>query len=137
MKRTGLQYIAGWTLVLLMAGCAATRHGWTQSSFEGFVVPVPSRPGALRLQIERDYDPGVDAYVAEHGTPDYLYVIDRRTLKLIYLQPDRVVTFKRPFSSSTGTATETDGLPAALIARLNALHPAIHSLSTSGAEVLP
>lgn len=137
MKRTGIQRISCWLAVLLLTGCAATRHGWTQSAFEGFVVPVQSRPGMMRLQIERDFDPGVEAYVSKHGEPDYLYVIDRRTLKLIYMQPDRVVTFKRPFLSGTGSAAETNGLPGDLIARLNDLHPALHSLSNAAPEESP
>ena len=107
-------------LLLMLTGCAATRHGGTTEYFEGFLVPVSSRPGAMRLQAEMDYDSTVRDFVSGKGKPDYIFVINRNQVKLVYMQPKEVATFTRSFSCVSKVSVTT-GLTADITARLEGL----------------
>lgn len=113
-------------LVLALAGCAAHRHGGSQIDFEGFVVPVDSRPGAIRLQVEMDYDSTINGFVLGKGKPDYIFVVDRNTVKLIYTKSNEVATFVRSFSPISKVCVEA-GMTPDITARLSALDKAAFS----------
>ena len=105
----------------LVVGCAAQRHGWTQSDFNGYVVPVASRPGGLRLQIERDYDATIEEYVSGRGEPDYIYVVDHKNVKLVYMDSKQVAVFRRGFGQVDSKVSIEEGLSADVAARLRQL----------------
>ncbi len=99
-------------LLLILTGCAAGRHGATTVDFKGYLVPVDSRPGTIRLQIEQDYDSTIDAFVSGKGKPDYIFVVTGRQVKLIYLETREVATFTRPFMSCISkVSVETELTP--------------------------
>ncbi len=117
-------FLSLFLLTSVLAGCAAGRHGATTSDFEGFVVPVDSRPGAMRLQSEMDYDSTVRGFVAGKGKPDYIFVVDSRTVKLIYMHPNEVAIFRRPFASPQSKVSVETNLTPDITARLEALDKA-------------
>ncbi len=100
-------------------GCSAVRHGWTQANFEGFVVPITTKPGAFRLKIEADYDPTIQTYLQKNGYPDYIYVIDRNTVSLIYELKSQVVTFQRHFTSTGSKVSIQNNIPIHIKSQLN------------------
>ena len=105
-------------LIPILAGCAGFRHGSTLANFQGIVVPVASKPGASRLQTEMDYDRTVQTYVSAQGQPDYIYVIDTRTVLLIYKKEGRVARFERPWHSPMSKVSVNEGIPPDLLERM-------------------
>jgi hypothetical protein len=100
-------------------GCSGWRHGATLAQYEGLLLSAaPSSAGAERLRIEMAYDPTLRAFVAQHGRPDYIYVADRFSVQLTYLDADRVVLFQRAAISAKSHFTVTPGIPAGLLNRL-------------------
>lgn len=65
----------------------------------------------MRLQSEMDYDSTVRGFVAGKGNPDYIFVIDRNTVKLIYIKSHEVATFTRAFSCISKVSVETNLTP--------------------------
>ena len=97
-------------------GCTAWRIGSTLQEYQGQVLRVRDQgPGAPRLATESDYDPALRHFLQQNGSPDYLYVVDRYTLQVVYLSDDRVVLFQRPLFSPKSSATVTDGIPDGLM----------------------
>ncbi len=95
---------------LTVAGCAAWREGWTLHEYQGQLRSVKNGgAGAVRLQIESDYDPTVRDFVQQNGEPDYIYVVDDYTLKLIYVESERLVQFERRWYNHVSQATVTVG----------------------------
>jgi hypothetical protein len=117
---TEMRFLLWICALSLLSGCAAQRHGSTTYKFSGYVIPVSSRPGSMRLQMERDYDSTVEGFVAGNGDPDYIYVVDRKNLKLIYMASNEVAVFKRVFSSVSKVAVE-EGISSDITARLQQL----------------
>lgn len=94
------QQRAGWTL------------GWKLEEYSGQVLRVRENgPGSARLEVEREYDPTLRHFLETSGYPDYIYVIDRYTLQIVYIDDDRVVLFQRPTLNPKSQATVTDGIP--------------------------
>jgi S1-C subfamily serine protease len=84
------------TVALTLVSCSGWRHGYTVNQFQGQILRVKGGgPGAERLRIERDYDASVRNFVVQYGEPDYLFVGDRFSLNLIYLDANRVAAFRR------------------------------------------
>jgi S1-C subfamily serine protease len=106
-------------LVLALVGCAGWTHGYTTLQFQGQVLRVPAGgPGAARLRIESDYDTTVRNFVVQYGEPDYLFLPDRFTLYLIYLDTNRVAAFTRStFNSHSRLSLEE--VPPAMIQYLS------------------
>jgi hypothetical protein len=86
--------------------------GWTLPEYAGQVLRVRENgPGAARLEPEKQYDPTLRHYVETSGEPDYIYVVDRYMLQLIYVDDDRIVLFERPTLNPKSQATVTEGIP--------------------------
>ncbi len=90
---------------------SAFTHGLTLAEYRGRVVPVVAGPGANRLSVERQYDPTIDKFVAEHGLPDFLYVASSEAVQLFYLEADFVASFQRTASQPASTVEVTNGIP--------------------------
>jgi hypothetical protein len=101
----------------LIVGCTSQlRAGWTIGStlveYQGQVLRVrDDGPGAGRLKTETAYDPVVRHYVEQTGEPDYLLVVDRYQVQLMYIEDDEIVLFQRSVWSPNSQATVTDGIP--------------------------
>lgn len=101
-------------VVLLLPGCAGFNHASTLANFQGYVVPTASKPGTCRLETEMAYDRTLKTYVEVYGRPEFIYVIDRHTVLLLYRKADKTVTFARSWSPES-RVTEKKGLPADLL----------------------
>jgi len=103
--------------LLLAVGCTAQqRAGWTIGStlaeYQGQVLRVrDGGSGAERLKTEVAYDPTVRHYVEQAGQPDYLLVVDRYQVQLMYIEDDQIVLFQRSIWNPKSQATVTDGIP--------------------------
>lgn len=95
-------------------------HGYTTNRYMGQWLKVSkdgskTLPGNIRLKMEREFDPALDTIVASKGTPDYIHVIDRKSLELIYMNENKIYQYKRPTLSvyskliKTYEATEAVG----------------------------
>ena len=87
--------------LLQIAGCASFQHGYTTRRYQGQWLKVAKvgtnpLPGNKRLEMERDFDSALDIFVESKGLPDYIYVIDIKSMELAYLKDDKIYSFKRP-----------------------------------------
>ena len=103
----------------LVLGCSQQRAGLlvggTLIEYQGQVLRVrDDGPGARRLGMESQYDPTLRHFVQQNGDPDYIYVIDRLSLQLMYIEDDRIILFQRPVLNPKSQATVTDGIPGPL-----------------------
>ena len=90
-------------------------HGSTLSKYAGkwWIVAEGDREsvsGYKRLNIEMAYDPTIAEHVKAEGMPNFIHVVDRYNLKLIYLNQNKVYWFKRPLLNSISTLQETYNL---------------------------
>ena len=112
--------VPGVLALALVIGCTAQqRAGWTIGStldeYQGQVLRVrDGGSGAERLKTEAAYAPTVRHYVEQPGQPDYLLVVDRYQLQLMYIEDDQIVLFQRTVWNPKSQATVTDGIPDAL-----------------------
>jgi hypothetical protein len=94
-------------LVAGLVGCTGFvrgfRHGATRSEREGRMLRADSPAGSRALEIEAAYDRGIRTYVEDKGAPDYVAVISRDLVTLIYVERDEVAAFQRPPRSSRST----------------------------------
>lgn len=136
---TSLVFYIACATTLTLAGCAAWREGYTLHEYQGQLRSVKNGgAGAERLQMESDFDPTVRDFVQQNGPPDYIYVGDRRTLQLIYVESQRVVLFERPWWNHVSQATVTVGPDALEIVYHQANQEALHAQSnTAPAEAVP
>ncbi len=74
------------------------------------MLPASVGPGAERLAIESAYDKRVREYVEDHGVPDYIYVVNRQTVHLLYLREDTIASFTRGFMPDSDVAVRS-GIP--------------------------
>jgi len=101
----------------VVVGCTSQqRAGWTIGStlaeYQGQVLRVrDGGSGAERLKTEVAYDPTVRHYVEQAGQPDYLLVVDRYQVQLMYIEDDQIVLFQRSIWNPKSQATVTDGIP--------------------------
>ena len=87
--------------VFLFSACASYQHGYTMRRYQGQWLkiakdPTTPLPGDTRLKLERDFDDALDVFVASKGLPDYIHVIDLKSIELVYLSENKVYRFKRP-----------------------------------------
>ena len=103
--------------LLLAVSCPSQqRAGWTIGStlaeYQGQVLRVrDGGSGAERLKTEVAYDPTVRHYVEQTGQPDYLLIVDRYQVQLMYIDDDQIVLFQRGTLNPKSQATVTDGIP--------------------------
>lgn len=87
-------------LCLSFAGCKTVgpmiEHGWNQAKYEGQVLSAKEGRGAERLRVERDFDATIDAWVEQHGVPDYIELHAGDIVEFCYIDQDRVIEFSRP-----------------------------------------
>jgi hypothetical protein len=92
------------TLLLLLfvsISCSGFQHGFTTADYEGHWWPVvaddPREPsGFKRLELETAFDPTLTEFVAAHGRPDFIHVIDVNHVELLYFQENAIYHFARP-----------------------------------------
>jgi hypothetical protein len=99
-------------LIFQFIGCASYMHGYTTSRYQGQWLKVSkddssSIPGNIRLEMEREFDPALDVIVASKGLPDYIHVIDRKTLELVYMNENRIYQYERPTLSVNSMLVKT------------------------------
>jgi hypothetical protein len=87
--------------LLQIIGCASYMHGYTTGRYQGQWLKVAKErerplPGNERLKLETDFDPSLEVFVAATGVPDYIHVIDRKSVELVYLKQNKIYRFKRP-----------------------------------------
>jgi hypothetical protein len=100
-----------------LLGCT-TWHGATLPGYEGLVLGVQSGKGAESLRMEAGFDPTLEAWITEHGDPDYIHVVSGSVVELCYIAQDELVTFTRGWSSSS-SAVATTPIPSRLSDRFN------------------
>lgn len=94
----------------LLTACSSFMHGYTAVQYQNRMLAAGVGAGAKRLELEREHDAVLRGYVEDHGSPDYLYVVDGSEVHLIYLGADTVATFTRQWTSN-GTATLQRPIP--------------------------
>jgi len=87
-------------------------HGYTTSRYQRQWLKVSkdesSRlPGNARLEMEREFDPALDIIVASKGIPDYIHVIDRKSLELVYMNENRIYQYERSTLSVNSRLVKT------------------------------
>jgi len=82
-------------LVAVFAGCAATRHGWSLSSYQRQLLRIASPGGATALEIESDVDPTLRNDVSDKGLPDYIFVESDDEVYRVYVERDEIAIFYR------------------------------------------
>lgn len=115
--------LLGALALVLVFGCAGWHHGTSLDEYQGQVLRIrDGGSGAERLKTEAAYDPSIKHYVEQTGQPDYLLVVDRYQLQLMYIEDDQIVVFQRTTWNPKSQATVTDGIPdplASLFTRLD------------------
>jgi hypothetical protein len=94
--------------LLLIVGCAATAVRRTPDTRYLGIMLDTRKLGASALERVRNEDPAVQAYVEQHGQPDFLVMPTPQDVELIYYLPSVLVQFHRPSPgapSVTGTLT--------------------------------
>jgi len=89
----------------LASGCQTVEHGYTTADFAERPLAISSEEGARRLALESKVDASVREFVARHGQPDTLYVVDRQTVYLFYATKDLVGVFQREFVARSEVQT--------------------------------
>jgi hypothetical protein len=111
------------TLVVLLSvaalGCAAIEHSYTANEFAGKPLSPKSSQGSARFQSELQHDQTLARYVAEHGRPDYFYLVDRQKLYFFYIEGDRAAMFERVVLEPS-QVTELGRIPGSLLKMLPA-----------------
>ena len=82
-------------LLWLALGCAAIDHGYKAQQYAGVPLQPTQGRGAERFPAELAMDETLARYVAEHGRPDYFYIVDRQKLYFFYVQSDSAAMFER------------------------------------------
>jgi hypothetical protein len=112
--RTGAGRIACACLLALALGCASFEHGYKAQQYAGVpLVPTKGR-GAERWPAELQQDETLASYVAQHGRPDYFYIVDRQKLYLFYTGSDEAAMFERVLMEPS-QVTELGRIPSSLL----------------------
>jgi hypothetical protein len=90
---------------VLAAGCQSVEHGYTTADYAERPLAISSEEGARRLAMESDVDASVREFVVRFGQPDFLYVVDRRSVYLFYATRDLVGVFLREFVARSEVQT--------------------------------
>jgi hypothetical protein len=106
--------LLGLLLIGLALGCAAVEHGYQAQQYAGEPLSPKSGRGAQRFQAELQLDATIAAYVAEHGRPDYFYIVDRQKLYFFYTKTDSAAMFERILIEGS-EVTELGRIPGSLL----------------------
>ncbi|MGH0029231.1 MAG: hypothetical protein ACQGVC_05540 [Myxococcota bacterium] len=100
-----------------LLGCATIEHSMSVSDVAGRTLPVRGAEGAERLRSEIEVDETIRDYVARHGKPDYLHVVDHMSLYFFYVKEDMAVKFERDLIPPS-TARRLGRIPGSLMGML-------------------
>jgi len=107
-------------LLLLLASisCSGFQHGYSAADYAGHWWPVitddPRDPsGFRRLELETAFDSTLTEFVAAHGSPDFIHVIDMDSVELLYFREDAIYFFTRATLSSESSLQQTSPISAA------------------------
>lgn len=105
-------------IVATITGCAGFNHGYTTLEYAKRCISLQTEPGKKRLEIEMAFDLTVRGFVEDHGTPDFLYVVDNSTLHVFYVGQDFAATFSRPTMNAYSKVTKFEPIELSLLALL-------------------
>ena len=103
----------------LAIGCAAVEHGYKAQQYAGVPLAPTKGRGGERWKAELQLDETLAGYVAEHGRPDYFYIVDRQKLYLFYTGTDKAAMFERILMEPSHV-TELGRIPGSLLKLLPA-----------------
>lgn len=106
-------------IVSIIVGCTAFEHGFTYNEVKNRLLITESGIGQKRLNIEKEYDKTIKAFVAGAGTPDYIYVKSQFHVQLIYLEQNYVADFKRSIIDLASEVTKTEGISSELMEKID------------------
>jgi hypothetical protein len=117
--RRNLRSFAWWRAgcalwITLALGCAAVHHAMEVGEYAGQPLSPSSGRGAQRFASELQIDKTLAAYVAEHGRPDYYYIVDRQKLYFFYVDTDAAAMFERILIEGS-QVTELGRIPGSLL----------------------
>lgn len=117
-------------VLALLAGCETTGSGGSARlrapgpTDAPLVAPVDSRVGQLAYQKLLAEDRMVRDFIRSKGEPDYVLIIDRRRVKLIYWKQDYIVYFGNTwFQNETGRIYHEPHIPENIRDQIVALDP--------------
>ncbi len=114
---TALLRIACACGLALALGCASVEHGYNAQQYAGVPLAPTKGRGAERFRAELEHDETLASYVAEHGRPDYFYIIDRQKLYFFYTATDQAAMFERILMEPS-QVTELGRIPGSLLKML-------------------
>jgi hypothetical protein len=100
--------------VALAFGCAQFEHGYKAQQYAGVPLAPTKGRGAERWPAELQQDETLASYVAEHGRPDFFYIVDRQKLYLFYTGTDQAAMFERVLMEPSHV-TELGRIPGSLL----------------------
>jgi len=103
----------------LALGCAAIDHGYKAQQYAGVPLSPTKGRGAERWPDEVKLDETLASYVAEHGQPDFFYIVDRQKLYVFYTGTDQAAMFERVLMEPS-QMTELGRIPGSLLKMLPA-----------------
>jgi hypothetical protein len=103
-------------LGLCAAACTGARST-PASRYQGILLNARDL-GAGEVTREAGNDPTIKAYVAQHGSPDFVLVGGPRDVELVYAQRAVLAYFHRGDPGAPSTVSEVTPLPSALLQML-------------------
>ena len=103
----------------LALGCASVDHGYKAQQYAGVPLAPTKGRGAERWPEEIKHDETLARYVAEHGRPDFFYIVDRQKLYFFYTSTDKAAMFERVLMEPS-QVTELGRIPGSLLELLPA-----------------
>lgn len=98
----------------LALGCESFDHGYKAQQFAGVPLSPTTGRGAERWPAEVKLDETLASYVAEHGRPDFFYIVDRQKLYVFYTATDKAAMFERVLMEPS-QVTELGRIPGSLL----------------------
>ena len=98
----------------LALGCASVDHGYKAQQYAGVPLAPTKGRGAERWPEEIKHDETLASYVAEHGRPDFFYIVDRQKLYVFYAGTDQAAMFERVLMEPS-QVTELGRIPGSLL----------------------
>jgi len=98
----------------LVLGCASVDHGYKAQQYAGVPLAPTKGRGAERWPEEIKHDETLARYVAEHGRPDFFYIVDRQKLYVFYTGTDKAAMFERVLMEPS-QVTELGRIPGSLL----------------------
>jgi len=104
-------------VLALALGCAQIDHGYKAQQYAGVPLSPAKGRGAERWPDEVKLDETLASYVAEHGRPDFFYIVDRQKLYVFYTGTDKAAMFERVLMEPS-QVTELGRIPGSLLKML-------------------